>query len=275
MKNNVAIIICALLWQACSKQGPAATHPTADQAADQASVSSLLADEARYVAQNDLAGWSSCWDGDAAVASEVSMGRVIRYKGWNEISTNLRSHNPAAPSTVKRDGHKFTIGNDVAIASFDQLEELANGKKRRTTETRTLRKIDGRWKIVEATVLHVGALENEAAPSFRSAMNKIPPGASLGGMSVNYVEAPVGDFTPLFMGLPHNMCPAPHWGYVIEGSIRITYPDGKADVINAGEIFYSPAPHTGFVEKPIKFLDFSPEHEFTLLMNHVASKAKK
>src|SRR5215216_6384680 len=33
------------------------------------------------------------------------------------------------------------------------------------------------------------------------------------------------DFTPLFAGLPDNMCQSPHWGYVFKGKLRFTYKD--------------------------------------------------
>jgi hypothetical protein len=92
-------------------------------------------------------------------------------------------------------------------------------------------------------------------------------------MYVGYVEVPAGtDFTPLFTGLPHDMCPAPHWGYVFEGSMRIKYADGKEETVNKGEVFYMPALHTGVAEKDTKFIDFSPEAELGQLMAHISKK---
>ena len=113
------------------------------------------------------------------------------------------------------------------------------------------------------------------------AVNKIPVNprngftnlSGFGGMSIGYIDMPVpADFTPFFKGLPGDMCNSPHWGYVIDGSLRIKYPDGKEETIGAGEAFYWPAPHTGIVDKSVKFIDFSPDHKFVPVMDHLAKK---
>ena len=94
-----------------------------------------------------------------------------------------------------------------------------------------------------------------------------------GGMVVGYNELPAGtDFTPLFEGLPDDACQCPHWGYVIKGAVHVRYTDGTVDVTGAGEVFYWPAGHTGWVEEDTAFLDFSPEKEHKEVMDHIASK---
>ena len=48
-----------------------------------------------------------------------------------------------------------------------------------------------------------------------------------GGMIVSYETFPNGvDATPLFKGLPDDMCQAPHWGYVLRGRVRIKTTNG-------------------------------------------------
>ena len=92
-------------------------------------------------------------------------------------------------------------------------------------------------------------------------------------MSIDYMDVPgPADFTPFFKGLPDDMCSSPHWGYVIDGSLRIKYPGGKEDVVNAGEVFYWPAPHTAIVDKNVKFVDISPDGKFIPVMDHLAKK---
>lgn len=94
-----------------------------------------------------------------------------------------------------------------------------------------------------------------------------------GGMTVAYNELPAGtDFTPLLQGLENNSCHCPHWGYVVEGSIRLIYDNGTEETVNGGDVFYWPAGHTAIVEKDLKLIDFSPEKEFSELMDHVAKK---
>jgi glyoxylate utilization-related uncharacterized protein len=101
-------------------------------------------------------------------------------------------------------------------------------------------------------------------------MRRLP---GYGGMTVAFNEVPAGtDFSPLLQGLKNDSCHCPHWGYVVEGALRVKYDDGKEEVLNAGDVFYLPAGHTGRVEKDLKFLEFSPEKEFKEVMDHIAGK---
>jgi hypothetical protein len=101
-------------------------------------------------------------------------------------------------------------------------------------------------------------------------MRRLP---GYGGMTVAYNEVPAGtDFSPLLQGLKNDSCHCPHWGYAVEGAIRVKYDDGNEEVINAGDVFYLPAGHTAVVEKDLKYLEFSPEKEFEEVMNHIAEK---
>ena len=59
-----------------------------------------------------------------------------------------------------------------------------------------------------------------------------------GGMIVSYETFPKGvDATPLFKGLPDDMCQSPHWGYVLKGRVRIKRADGDA-VLKTGDVYY-------------------------------------
>jgi len=78
-----------------------------------------------------------------------------------------------------------------------------------------------------------------------------------------------------FKGLPGNLCSSPHWGYILEGSIRVIYGNGKEETLRQGEVFYLPAPHTGIVDKSVKFIEFSPDEEFIPLMEHMEKKLKE
>jgi hypothetical protein len=94
-----------------------------------------------------------------------------------------------------------------------------------------------------------------------------------GGMTVAFNEIPAGtDFSPLLQGLQNDSCHCPHWGYVVEGEMRVKYDDGTAETLSAGDVFYLPPGHTARVEKDLKFLDFSPEKELKEVMDHIAKK---
>ncbi len=98
----------------------------------------------------------------------------------------------------------------------------------------------------------------------------------LGGMAVGYGELPAGfDFTPLLEGLPNDRCHCPHWGFVVKGSIHWRQADGTEEVVKAGEVFYAPAGHTGWVEEDSAIFDFSPEKEFEEVYSHITKKANE
>ena len=94
-----------------------------------------------------------------------------------------------------------------------------------------------------------------------------------GGMTIAYNELPKGtDMTPLLQGLKNNSCHCPHWGYILEGAMTIKYDDGKEDILQAGDIFYSPPGHTAIVLENLKLIDFNPTKEYNEVMEHIAKK---
>ena len=68
------------------------------------------------------------------------------------------------------------------------------------------------------------------------------------------------DGAPLLKGLPGDMCIAPHWGYVISGSVTFSSPGGNETFV-AGDAFYVPAGHTPAVTAGTEFLLFTPAEE--------------
>lgn len=77
-------------------------------------------------------------------------------------------------------------------------------------------------------------------------------------MRVAVVSVPAGtDFGPLLKGHPNDVCPCPHWGYVVKGRLKIQSDDG-AETLRAGDVFYLSAGHTGVAEEDTEFLEVSP-----------------
>jgi len=110
-------------------------------------------------------------------------------------------------------------------------------------------------------------------------LNDFPKGEVLpmidgwGGMAVDINRAPAGtDFSPLLEGLENDKCQVPHWGYVIEGAVRIIYENGEEDVFSEGEAFFMKPGHTAIVEKDLFLVSFSPEHGMHDLSDHLNKK---
>jgi hypothetical protein len=82
-------------------------------------------------------------------------------------------------------------------------------------------------------------------------------GSDWGDLRSTVVSMPAGtDTRPLFKGLPDDRCPAPHWGYVIKGQIRIIYAD-REEVLRTGDLYYLPPGHTAVVEEAFESVEFS------------------
>lgn len=92
-------------------------------------------------------------------------------------------------------------------------------------------------------------------------------------MAGEYFSLAAGvDIAPLLEGLPGNSCDAPHWGYMIEGAVTVTYDDGTAETTSAGDLFHWPPGHSVRVELAAEVILFSPTHEHTVVMEHMKSK---
>jgi hypothetical protein len=117
-------------------------------------------------------------------------------------------------------------------------------------------------------------VKKEDIPVTMEAPGTIMRGISgYGGMIAAFNELPAGtDFTPVLQGLKNDSCHCPHWGYIVEGVIKMKYDDGKEETLKAGDVFYMPPGHTGVVEKDLKMIDFSPEKEMKEVMDHISRK---
>ncbi|HEX8099256.1 MAG TPA: cupin domain-containing protein [Actinomycetota bacterium] len=76
------------------------------------------------------------------------------------------------------------------------------------------------------------------------------------------------DFTKEFADLPTGRCESDHWGYVIQGKMRIKYAD-REEVIQAGEIYYMAPGHIPVVEEPGVVVEFSPTEEYARTLKAV------
>jgi len=94
-----------------------------------------------------------------------------------------------------------------------------------------------------------------------------------GTMSAEYFSLGAGtDIAPLLQGLEGDMCHAPHWGYLAEGALTVTYGDGATDKVKGGDLFYWPPGHTVKVEKDAEILMFSPQREHIQVLDHMKGR---
>ena len=93
-----------------------------------------------------------------------------------------------------------------------------------------------------------------------------------GGMTIAFERIKAGvETAPIYKGLPADACQSPHWGYVIEGRLRVTLADGTEDVAVAGQAYYLPPGHNVVVEEDALVVEFSPTEDRARTMQHAAA----
>jgi hypothetical protein len=93
------------------------------------------------------------------------------------------------------------------------------------------------------------------------------------GLSVGFVRLPAGaDLRPATRGLPGDLCPCPHWGYMLEGRVRMHTAEGYQDFA-AGEAFYWAPGHAPEALEDSAYVDFSPTDEFRRVIEHITGGA--
>jgi len=80
------------------------------------------------------------------------------------------------------------------------------------------------------------------------------------------------DLAGLLEGLEGDACQSPHWGYLIEGKVIVTYTDGTEETVRTGDLFYWPPGHSVRVSEDAEIILFSPQHEHTAVMDHINAK---
>jgi hypothetical protein len=97
----------------------------------------------------------------------------------------------------------------------------------------------------------------------------------VGTIGAEYFTLAAGvDTTPLFQGLEGNLCQCPHWGFVLRGRITTTDANGAQETVNTHDLFYWPPGHTVKVDADAEIIMFSPQHEHTLVINHMLDMVK-
>lgn len=94
-----------------------------------------------------------------------------------------------------------------------------------------------------------------------------------GAMAGEYFSLKKGtDIAPLLKGLESDLCQAPHWGYMLEGTVMVTYRDGKEEAVVQGDLFYWPPGHSVKVDQDAEVVLFSPQAEHCAVIDHMKKK---
>lgn len=91
-----------------------------------------------------------------------------------------------------------------------------------------------------------------------------------GKISGEYFSLGAGtDILPLLKGLEGDLCQAPHWGYLLQGELTVTYADASEEVVKTGDLFYWPPGHTVRVGQDAEVILFSPQDEHIKVIDHM------
>jgi hypothetical protein len=97
----------------------------------------------------------------------------------------------------------------------------------------------------------------------------------LDGYAASFVEVRVdGDLTELLRGLPGDVCPSPHWGYVFKGRMWWRFADHE-ESIGPGEAFYVQPGHTSGADAGSDFVVFSPSEVMAEVEAHMMRRLQE
>ncbi|MCA9529015.1 MAG: hypothetical protein KC543_02630 [Myxococcales bacterium] len=95
----------------------------------------------------------------------------------------------------------------------------------------------------------------------------------LGAISCEYFSLDAGvDTAPLFVGLEGDLCQCPHWGFVLQGALAVTYASGRQETVRKHDLFYWPKGHNVKVLEAAELIMFSPQAAHSHVLDHMREK---
>jgi hypothetical protein len=79
----------------------------------------------------------------------------------------------------------------------------------------------------------------------------------------------------LLKGLPGDACQCPHWGYLFNGRLTVTYTDRPDEVYEGGDAFYMAPGHVPAAEAGSDFVQFSPKDQLAATQALMAANAQR
>jgi hypothetical protein len=94
-----------------------------------------------------------------------------------------------------------------------------------------------------------------------------------GENNLAWVRLPAGaDLRSALVGLPGDLCPCPHWGYMISGRLVMHTKDGD-QTYTAGQAFYWAPGHAPEAVEDCEYIDVSPTEELERVVRHLQGGA--
>lgn len=94
-----------------------------------------------------------------------------------------------------------------------------------------------------------------------------------GRISGEYFSLGAGtDMAALLEGLEGDLCQSPHWGYLLQGKLTVTYADGTQEGVKGGDLFFWPPGHTVKAGEDAELILFSPQDEHSKVIDHILKK---
>ena len=91
----------------------------------------------------------------------------------------------------------------------------------------------------------------------------------VGAMTISFITLTAGtDLSPALVGLADDLCPCPHWGYMLEGTLGMHTRDGDQEY-RAGQAFYWAPGHAPYAITDCRYVDFSPTTDFAEVIAHI------
>lgn len=97
-------------------------------------------------------------------------------------------------------------------------------------------------------------------------------GVSAGELTLCLIRLQAGVRTdPVFEGLVDDRCDCPHWGHIINGTMRVHGPN-ESRTYEAGQSYYWPPGHNLEAMSDVHYLEISPTPLYDALMAHCRRK---